>query len=38
MSEDFPEGYEVLWRMAIPQAGAVPDTKIILVFPASTEF
>lgn len=38
MSEDFTEGYKVLWGMAIPKARAVPDIKIILFFPPSAEF
>lgn len=38
MSEDFTEGYKVLWGMAIPKARGVPDTTIILGFPPSAEF
>lgn len=36
--EGFTEAYKVLWGMAIPKAGAVPDIKIILAFPPSAEF
>lgn len=38
MPEDLTEGYKVLWGMAIPKAGAVPDIKIKLAFPPSAKF
>lgn len=38
MSEDFTEGYKVLWGMAIPKARGVPYTMIILGFPPFAEF